>query len=139
MPRKNLPKESLLADKWKVLIPKSYGERGAIPAQILGPTLIVEPPSVSTQTYVFIYADSKAEAQSIESYTRTRFFRFLLSLRKITQHAAKPVYTWVPQQPWNCNWTDADLYKKYKLTKDEVIFIERMIRPMNPEKGTDDK
>lgn len=130
MSRKNLPKGEALVDKWKVLIPKSYGERGTIPAQILGPTLIAEPPSASTQTYVFVYADSKAEAQSIESYTRTRFFRFLLSLRKITQHAAKPVYTWVPQQAWDRKWTDADLNKKYKLTSDEVAFIEKMIRPM---------
>jgi site-specific DNA-methyltransferase (adenine-specific) len=130
MSRKNLPKDSPLVDKWKVLIPKSYGERGAIPAQILGPTLISAPPSVSTQTYVFVYADSEAKAKSIERYTRTRFFRFLLSLRKITQHAAKPVYAWVPQQSWDRVWSDAELYKKYKLTKEEIAFIEKMIRPM---------
>ena len=27
-------------------------------------------------------------------------------------------------------WTDAELYKKYKLTKDEIVFIESMIKPM---------
>ena len=27
-------------------------------------------------------------------------------------------------------WTDADLYKKYKLTNEEIAFIEKMIRPM---------
>lgn len=130
MSRENLPHSSALVDKWKVLIPKSYGERGTIPAQVLGPTLIAEPPSVSTQTYVLAYTDSEAESQSIERYTRTRFFRFLLSLRKITQHAAKPVYAWVPQQSWDHFWTDAELYKKYKLTKEEIAFIERMIRPV---------
>ena len=130
MPRKKLPKGGALVDKWKVLIPKSYGERGTVPAQILGPTLIANPPSASTQTFVFAYADSEAEALSIERYTKTRFFRFLLSLRKITQHAAKPVYTWVPQQSWDRDWSDGDLYKKYKLTTDEMAFIEKMIRPM---------
>ena len=130
MPRKKVPKGGALVDKWKVLIPKSYGERGTIPAQILGPTLIAKPPSASTQTYVFVYADSETEALSIERYTKTRFFRFLLSLRKITQHAAKPVYAWVPQQAWGRSWRDDDLYRKYKLTKDEIAFIERMIRPM---------
>jgi site-specific DNA-methyltransferase (adenine-specific) len=129
MPRKNLPKGASFVDKWKVLIPKSYGERGTIPAQILGPTLVAKPPSASTQTYVFVYAKDEAEALSIERYTKTRFFRFLLSLRKITQHAAKPVYAWVPQQAWDQEWTDAALYKKYKLTGDEIAFIERMIRP----------
>lgn len=131
MSRENLPKDSPLVDKWKVLIPKSYGERGTIPAQILGPTLISEPPSVSTQTYVFVYADSEAKSKFIERYARTRFFRFLLSLRKITQHAAKPVYAWVPQQSWDRVWSDIDLYKKYNLTKEEITFIEKMIRPMD--------
>ena len=28
------------------------------------------------------------------------------------------------------SWSDKDLYKKYKLTKDEIAFIEKMIRPM---------
>ena len=130
MPRKKLPKGEALVDKWKVLIPKSYGERGAIPAQILGPTLIAKPPSASTQTYVFVYADSEAEAQYIKSYTKTRFFRFLLSLRKITQHAAKPVYKWVPQQAWDRDWTDEMLFKKYSITKEEIVFINSMIRPM---------
>jgi len=130
MSREDLPKSGPLVDKWKVLIPKSYGERGTIPAQILGPTLIAEPPSVSTQTYVFAYADSQADAISIQGYARTRFFRFLLSLRKITQHAAKPVYTWIPQQSWARQWTDAALYKKYGFTKDEIAYIESMIRPM---------
>lgn len=129
MSQNQLPKDSPMRNKWKVLVPKSYGERGTIPAQILGPTLIAEPPSVSTQTYVFIHAESRAEAESIESYTRTRFFRFLLSLRKITQHAARPVYAWIPQQLWNRKWTDAELYKMYNLTKTEIDFIEKMIRP----------
>ncbi len=135
MDRSELPKGHALVDVWKVLIPKSYGERGAIPAQILGPTLVAEPPSASTQTYVFIRASNEQEARYIEHYTKTRFFRFLLSLRKITQHAAKPVYTWVPQQTWDRNWTDADLYAKYGFTDEEASFIQKMIRPMA---GADD-
>lgn len=131
MSRTKLPKGKNLVDKWKVLIPKSYGERGTIPAQILGPTLIVKPPSASTQTYVVVYADSEEEVLSIDSYTKTRFFRFLLSLRKITQHAAKPVYTWVPQQTWDRIWTDEMLYEKYGITDEEIAFINSMIRPMD--------
>jgi site-specific DNA-methyltransferase (adenine-specific) len=40
------------------------------------------------------------------------------------------MYAWVPQQIWDREWTDRELYKKYKLTKDEISFIESMIRPM---------
>jgi site-specific DNA-methyltransferase (adenine-specific) len=28
-------------------------------------------------------------------------------------------------------WTDEKLYKKYKLEKEEIDFIESMVRPMN--------
>ena len=61
----------------------------------------------------------------------TRFFRFLVSLRKITQDATHSAYTWVPIQKWNCTWIDNALYEKYGITEDEIAFIESMIRPMN--------
>jgi site-specific DNA-methyltransferase (adenine-specific) len=54
----------------------------------------------------------------------------MVSLRKITQDALRPMYTWVPQQSWDREWTDEQLYKKYKLTKEEIGYIEMVIRPM---------
>jgi site-specific DNA-methyltransferase (adenine-specific) len=48
----------------------------------------------------------------------------------MTQHALRSTYTWVPQQTWDREWTDKELYKKYKLTKDEIAYIESVIRPM---------
>ena len=35
---------------------------------------------------------------------------FFVSLRKITQHALRSTYSWVPQQTWNRTWTDEELY-----------------------------
>lgn len=52
-------------------------------------------------------------------------------LQKNTQDALKRVYTLVPMQDFSEPWTDEKLYKKYKLTKEEIEFIESMIRPMN--------
>jgi site-specific DNA-methyltransferase (adenine-specific) len=43
----------------------------------------------------------------------------------------RATYSWLPQQKWDRKWTDAGLYKKYKLTKVEIAFIEKMIRPMD--------
>jgi site-specific DNA-methyltransferase (adenine-specific) len=79
---------------------------------------------------LFFYVSSERQANSLNSYLRTRFFRFLVSLRKISQHATRSTYTWVPRQPWNRTWTDEVLYEKYRLTQDEIAFIESMIRPM---------
>ena len=36
----------------------------------------------------------------------------------------------VPMQDFSKPWTDAELYAKYKLTEDEIAFIESMIKPM---------
>lgn len=41
------------------------------------------------------------------------------------------MYSWVPQHPWDREWTDEELYAKYELTEDEIAFIESMIRPMD--------
>lgn len=130
--RSNIRKNVHLIDSWKVLLPEAYGERGAIPALVLGPSIVAPPDSVCTQTYLVAGPlKSKKAAASLQSYTKTRFFRFLVSLRKITQHALRSTYSWVPQQRWDCTWTDGDLYAKYGITKGEVAFINSLIRPMD--------
>lgn len=127
--RSAISKNSQLIDKWKVLVPEAHGGQ-QIPNSVLGKPLVTASASVCTQTFLVFWCESEAEAKSIESYYRTKFFRHLVSLRKITQHALRSTYTWVPQQSWDQEWTDENLYKKYKLTKDEIAFIESMIRPM---------
>jgi site-specific DNA-methyltransferase (adenine-specific) len=125
-------KNSDLINCWKVLVPEAGSDGGQrIPDSVLGKPLLCSPPSVCTQSFLAFIVDSRSEAESLESYYRTKFFRFLVSLRKLTQHALRSTYTWVPQQTWDREWTDKELYKKYKLTKDEIAFIESMIRPMD--------
>jgi site-specific DNA-methyltransferase (adenine-specific) len=119
-------------DAWKVLVPEAYGAGETFPHQILGKEIVVSPPSVCTQSYLVVSPfQSERAAQSFASYYRTRLFRFLVSLRKITQHALRSTYSWVPQQAWDCDWTDEVLYKKYGITTDEITFINSMIRPMD--------
>jgi len=129
--RSLISKNSDLIDRWKVLVPEAGSDGGQkIPDAVLGKPLLSSPPSVCTQSFLAFIVGSKGQAKSLESYYRTKFFRFLVSLRKLTQHALRSTYTWVPQQSWDREWIDRDLYKKYKLTKDEIEFIETMIRPM---------
>lgn len=128
--RKEVTKSSHLIDTWKVLVPKAYNGGDGVPHQILGKPLIAPSPSVCTQSFLFFYLGSDKEAKSLQSYYTTRFFRFLVSLRKITQDATHSAYTWVPIQKWNRTWADDALYEKYGITKNEIAFIESMIRPM---------
>lgn len=130
--RSLIKKNAVALDVWKVLAPKAYGAGETVPHQILGKEIVASPPSACTQTYIVIAPfESEKAARSFASYYETRFFRFLVSLRKITQDALRSTYTWVPQQPWDRNWSDDALYEKYGITDAEIAFIESMIRPMN--------
>ena len=136
--RKAITKSAHLIDTWKLLVPKvgSGREREKSGVDlVLGPPLIAPSPSVCTQSFLFFYLKSREETQSVRSYYATKFFRFLVSLRKITQDATHSTYSWVPMQSWDRNWTDSELYAKYGLTDDEVSFIESMIRPMELSDG----
>lgn len=118
-------------DLWKVLVPEAYGAGESFPHQILGKEIVAAPPSACTQSYLVVTPfRSERGANSFASYYRSRLFRFLVSLRKITQHALRSTYSWVPQQSWDRTWTDELLYKKYGITKDEITFINSMIRPL---------
>lgn len=132
--RDKVLKSSHLIDTWKLLVPAvgSGREREKSGVDlVLGPPLIASNPSVCTQSFLFFHANSREAVESIRSYYSTRFFRFLVSLRKITQHATHSTYKWVPIQTWDRTWTDAELYAKYGLTDDEIAYIESMIRPMD--------
>jgi site-specific DNA-methyltransferase (adenine-specific) len=131
--RGDIRKNTDAIDTWKVLVPKAYGAGETFPHQILGREIVAAPPSACTQSYLVVAPfQSERAAQSFASYYRTRLFRFLVSLRKITQDALRSTYTWVPMQTWDRQWTDADLYAKYGLTKKEIAYIESVIRPMEP-------
>ena len=71
---------------------------------------------------------TKEECLNIISYIKTKFFRFLVRARKNTQDCARGVYQFVPLQDFKKPWTDEELYKKYKLTEEEIIYIEEIIQ-----------
>lgn len=121
-----------LVPKWKVLVPIAGSDGGQkIPDSVLGQPMIAGPRSVCTLTYLVIGPlETKEEAVSVESYVRTKFVRFLISLRKISQHTTQKVFLWVPQQKWDKEWTDAALYKKYSITPEEQEYIASMVKEM---------
>ena len=116
---------------YKIFITKAYNAGDDFPHQILNKPIIAGKGTCCSETYVVIGPfSSRVEAVNVESYVKTRFFRFLVSLKKISQDATQKVYSFVPMQDFSKPWTDAELYAKYKLTKDEIAFIESMIKPM---------
>ena len=116
-------------DKFKILIPKAWGT-GDSQKDWLTP-FVIEPNSCCTETYLVIGPfENQKNVNNVISYMNTKFFHFLVSLIKNTQNAMKKVYNFVPLQDFNESWNDEKLYEKYNLTKEEIAFIDSMIRPM---------
>ena len=126
--RSEIPTNASWIDKWKVLMTRVQGTSAAVETKFLSKPIIAEPGSACTESYVVAgLFDTEAEATNYAGYLRTRFARYLVSLRKSTQDAPKNVYAFIPDLPLNQEWTDAKLYKRYGLTKDEIAFIESQV------------
>lgn len=116
---------------WKVFTPEAGDGGGKVPAQVTGRAFVGEPNSICSNTYLLIgpYASEEC-AQRVVQYLETRFARFLISLRKNTQHLYAGSLKFVPNIGTEQLWTDKALYTRYGLTVDEVAYIESMIKEM---------
>lgn len=98
--------------------------------------------SVCSMSYIPIFSpsDTEEECLIIRKYMMTQFFRYLVSILKTDQNLGNRAYALVPMQKfigdtdidWSQSISDIDeqLFKKYKLTEDEVAYIKRTIKPM---------
>lgn len=126
--RKEITVNTEWIDEWKVLMTAVQGTSAAVETKFLSKPIIAEPGTACTETYLVAgHFDREEEATYFATYLRSRFVRFLVSLRKATQHATRDVYAFVPDLPLNQEWTDFKLYKRYGLTKEEIAFIESVV------------
>lgn len=129
---------------WKVFISKADGAAGQlgnpIPARILGKGVVGDTDTICSETFLAIAPfSSEVEANNVVTYCRTKFFRFMVGIRKL-KNMTRDTYKFVPLQDFteksDIDWSvsveeiDRQLYKKYRLTPDEIAFIESMIKPM---------
>lgn len=123
-----LPKNEELINKYKLFIPKAIGS-GNISEDWIKP-ILAKPNTVCTETYiVFGPFDNEEICKNVISYINTKFFHFLMGLKKVTQDATSKVYSLIPMQDFSKPWTDKELFEKYKLTNDEINFIFSMVNP----------
>jgi hypothetical protein len=132
-------------DKYKVFIPSSNGS-GAIgetlATPLIGEPLIGEPLIGANQTFISLgFFETKCEAESLLKYIKTKFARTMLGVTKVTQTASgSNFWSNVPLQDFTAqseiDWRksiseiDKQLYMKYKLTAEQIEYIENNISEM---------
>jgi site-specific DNA-methyltransferase (adenine-specific) len=130
----DIPKNTQTVPLHKVYYPEAYGT--ATDPYVIGRPFYGEANSVCSQTYMVVGYDpvlhnfSENECQNIVSYMTTRFFRYLVSIKKKTQHTPRDVFQFVPLQDFSKSWNDEELYNKYGLDLFEREYIESLIKPM---------
>lgn len=125
--RKELKRNLEFIDKYKLFIPRSIGG-GNILRDRVNP-IIANPNTCCSGTYLICGPfEDKNECINVVSYINTKFFHFLLSLKKVSQDTVAGVYEFIPVQDFSKKWTDKELYIKYNLTEDEINYIEKNVR-----------
>ncbi|MHA7862135.1 Eco57I restriction-modification methylase domain-containing protein [Tessaracoccus sp. Y36] len=126
--RSEIPTKTAWIDTWKVLMTRVQGTSAAIETKFLSKPIVAGPGTACTESYLVAGRfDTEEEGERYASYLRTRFARFLVSLRKSTQDAPKNVYAFIPDIPLDRHWSDDLLYKRYGLSEEEVQFIESQV------------
>lgn len=140
-----ITKNKEIADKWKIFISKSNGAAGLLTdnkeVSILGKPYLAKPKSACTDSLIPIgNFETEFEAKALASYIKTKFLRYMVGILKTSQNILQNVYQFVPLQDFtsksDIDWSksiaeiDKQLYEKYKLSEEEIEFIEKMIKPM---------
>lgn len=125
-----------IIDKYKILSSKLLSEHAGEPSKsgqykVLSRTEIIDPNTVVTESYLILSAsDSIEEIQNTYRYCCTKFFRFLLLQYMSSINMTKEVFKFVPKLDMSKEWTDKELYSEFGLTKEEIDYIESIIKPM---------
>ena len=125
-----IEKNASWVKKWKVIVPVGGDGHGREVSYVMGEPIAIAPGSACTQTYLVAGVfDTRDETENYAKYLATKFARFLLLQRKSTQHVRPDKLRFVPILDFTREWTDPNLYEYFKLTADEIAYIEATIHP----------
>jgi len=116
-------------NEWKVLLPMAFGDTGES-LTVTGEPIALAPGSACVQTYFIVgMFPTRDETENYANYVATKFVRFLIAQRKVTQHVTPDRFRFVPLLDMTQAWPDEDLYAHFGLTQDEIDYIEATIKP----------
>jgi site-specific DNA-methyltransferase (adenine-specific) len=106
-------------NKWKIITARANGGKGCF-----GNVFIGKPNEICNQSYIIFEVKTENEAKSLLSYMKCKLPNFMLSLRKMSQDISETTCKWIPLPPLNKEWNDEEVYKYFKLSKDEIKLIK---------------
>lgn len=100
--------------------------------QVLSSLQVIKPGQICNASYMIVGdIGSREEAENIKSYLETKFVRFLVLQTLFGIGLTPDRFQFVPMQNFKEAWTDEKLYSKYNLSADEIVFIEKIMAPLN--------
>lgn len=90
----------------------------------IGVTKIIGPGKGTSYSVVGLVVDSKIYAKNLQSYINSKFVSFIVKSIKNNAVNSKTVFSSIPMVDLNHLWTDEELYQHFKLTEDEIDYIE---------------
>ncbi|MBP3298537.1 MAG: Eco57I restriction-modification methylase domain-containing protein [Muribaculaceae bacterium] len=132
-----ITKNESTVDKYKLFFTTSYSTNAINPPQaILG-----DKNEICTETFLLVGPfESKLEQLNCKKFFKTNFFKILLFFGRGTMQVSRDVFRFIPMQNFaaggDIDWSqsieeiDARLYAKYRLTDEEILFIESTVKSM---------
>ncbi len=126
----SLTKGQELVSAWKIFV--GYASTGdEFPNSVLAKPFLGKPGEICSETYLAIGPfEDEEQAKNCLTYMTTKFFRFMVLLRKSSQHVTQSVYGFVPLLDLSRPWLDEQLYEYFELSQQDIDLIEELIRPM---------
>ena len=121
--------------KWNVLTPRAGWDGNAYKGgerTVISQIFVGDRGSICLETYLVTGSfNTKKEAENYADYMKTKFYRFMLSLRVVSQDINTQKFSWVPDlQDYSKAWADAELYTHFGLTKKEENHIKKTIKSL---------
>ena len=92
-------------------------------------TILMKDDSISTEKFKHLYFgfDTEIEAKNCFNYLKSKITRFFLSIYKNNSQLCRGELEIIPWMDFTKEWTDEKLKEHFKLTNDEIDFIEKVI------------
>ena len=126
-----LPKKTYLKN-FKLFIGRANGGAGIlgekIPCNVMAEPIIGKPGDACIETYLEIAPfENEKQLCNCISYLKTKFFRLMLGIKKVSQDFKPDSFEYVPLLDFNKSWSDEELFELFGFDDEDIKYTEKYI------------